>query len=89
MMTLIASTTNSPPMIPSTISCWVATAIAPSAPPRARLPVSPMKTAAGGALNQRKARPAPTIAEHKTGRLPAPATNGTPRYSEKTALPTM
>ena len=52
-----ASTTNSPPTIASTNSWWVATAIAPSAPPRARLPVSPMNTAAGGALNHRKARP--------------------------------
>ena len=38
---------------------------APSAPPSARLPVSPMKTAAGGALYQRKPRPAPTIAAQK------------------------
>ena len=69
MMTDSASTTNSPPMIASTISWWVATAIAPSAPPSARLPVSPMNTAAGGALNHRKARPAPTIAEQQHGQL--------------------
>ena len=58
MITDSASTTKSPPMIASTISCLVATAIAPSAPPSARLPVSPMKTAAGGALYQRKPEPA-------------------------------
>ena len=61
------------------LSVLVATAIAPSAPPRARLPVSPMKTAAGGALNHRKAKPAPTIAEHSTVSSPTPSTNGMPR----------
>ena len=44
-------------MMASTISCLVATAIAPSMPPSASEPVSPMKIEAGGALNQRKPRP--------------------------------
>ena len=43
----------------STISCLVATAMAPSAPPKASDPVSPMKTAAGGALYHRNPRPPP------------------------------
>jgi hypothetical protein len=41
----------------STISCLVATAMAPSAPPSASEPVSPMKTAAGGALYHRNPSP--------------------------------
>ena len=65
MMTDSASTTKRPPMIASTISCLVATAMAPSAPPSARMPVSPMKTAAGGALYQRKPRPPPISAATK------------------------
>src|SRR5207344_2333445 len=59
MMTLTVSTTNNPPTIASTISCLVATATPPSAPPSASEPVSPMKTAAGGALNHRNPSPAP------------------------------
>ena len=61
--------TNSPPTIASTISCLVATATPPSAPPSASEPVSPMKTAAGGALNQRKPRPAPTSAAQEDRQL--------------------
>ena len=57
MMTDSASMTNRPPMMASTISCLVATAIVPIRPPSASEPVSPMKIAAGGALNQRKPRP--------------------------------
>src|SRR5262245_59010325 len=78
-ITLTASSTNSPPTMTSTNSWWVATETAPSAPPKARLPVSPMKTAAGGALNQRKARPAPTTASSSTVKSPAPGTCGRPR----------
>ena len=40
MITETVSTTNRPPTIPRTISCLVATATAPSAPPRARAPRS-------------------------------------------------
>ena len=36
-------------------------------------PVSPMKTIAGGALNQRKPRLAPTSAPQKTASSPEPA----------------
>ena len=74
MMTDTASSTNSPPMMASTISCFVATATAPSAPPSASEPVSPMKIAAGGALNQRKPSPAPISAPQITASSPAPGT---------------
>ena len=59
MITDKASTTNKPPTIANTISCFVTTAIDPNAPPNERAPVSPMKTAAGGALYQRKPKPPP------------------------------
>ena len=66
-MTDTASSTNSPPIMASTISCLTATAIAPSMPPSASEPVSPMKIEAGGALNQRKPRPGAEqrAAEHR------------------------
>ena len=73
-MTDTVSTTNRPPTIISTISCLVATATAPSAPPSARLPMSPMNTAAGGALNHRKPMPAPISAEQNTASSPTPGT---------------
>ena len=65
-MTDAASSTNNPPTIASTSSCLVTMLIAPSAAPIAKDPVSPMKTLAGGALNQRKPSPAPTIAAQNT-----------------------
>ena len=61
-----ASSTNSPPMITSTSSCLVMMLIVPSAAPIDNDPVSPMKTLAGGALNHRKPRLAPTIAAQNT-----------------------
>src|SRR6202021_1170759 len=54
-----ASITNSPPITASTTSCLTATAVAPSRPPSASDPVSPMKICAGGALNHRNPTPAP------------------------------
>src|SRR5690606_18133172 len=78
-MTETASSTNRPPTTASTISWWIETAIAPNAPPKARLPVSPMNTAAGGALNHRNARQAPIMAAQKMASSPAPCTNGIPR----------
>ena len=57
----------------STISCLTATATAPSAPPSGSEPVSPMKTMAGGALYQRKPRPAPISAARNTASSPVPA----------------
>ena len=69
-----ASSTNSPPTTASTISCLVATAIAPIMPPSASEPVSPMKIEAGGALNHRKPSPAPITAPHSTASSPVPAT---------------
>jgi len=73
-ITEMVSSQNSPPMIPSTISCLITTAMVPSIPPSASEPVSPMNTMAGGALNQRKPSPAPIIAAHRTVSSPAPPT---------------
>ena len=53
----------------------------------ARLPVSPMKTCAGWALNQRKPIEAPTSAPQKTVTSPTPATYCTCRYWATTRLP--
>src|SRR4051794_40652678 len=83
-----ASSTNSPPMMASAISCLVATATEPSKPPNASEPVSPMKIEAGGALNQRKPKPPPITAPHNTASSPGPATKRSCRESESTALPT-
>src|SRR6185312_6662969 len=69
-----ASSTNSPPTTASTISCLVATAIAPIMPPSASDPVSPMKIEAGGALNHRNPNPAPITAPHSTASSPVPGT---------------
>ena len=66
------SATNTPPMMPSTISCRVMTASVPSAPPSDSAPTSPMNTCAGWALNHRKARPAPANAPQNTSNSPAP-----------------
>ena len=74
MITDSASSTKRPPMMASTNSCLVATAMAPSTPPSASEPVSPMKIAAGGALNHRKPRPAPTTAPQSTASSPVPGT---------------
>ena len=50
------------------------TAMAPSRPPSASDPVSPMKIWAGGALNHRKPRPAPINAPQITMSSPASGT---------------
>ena len=50
------------------------TATVPSAAPSASEPVSPMKTSAGCALNQRNPSEAPTIAAQKTASSPVPGT---------------
>src|SRR4051794_41784541 len=71
-----ASSTNSPPTTASTISCLVATAIAPIIPPSASDPVSPMKIEAGGALNHRNPKPAPITAPHSTPRSPGAGAEG-------------
>src|SRR6185312_16107255 len=68
------SSTNNPPTMTNTSSCLVTRLTAPSAPPIASEPVSPMKTMAGGALNHRKPRPAPHIAAQKIPSSPAPGT---------------
>src|SRR4029450_8800119 len=79
---------NSPPTTASTISCLVATAIAPIMPPSASDPVSPMKIEAGGALNHRNPNPAPITAPHSTASSPVPGTKWSCRESENTTLPT-
>ena len=61
-------------MMASTISCLVATATVPMSPPSDSEPVSPMKIAAGGALNQRKPSPAPMTAPRITASSPVPGT---------------
>ena len=73
-MTDNASTTNNTPTMANTNSCFVATAIAPRAPPKANDQVSPINTAAGGALYHKKPKPAPTKAEVKTNNSPVPCT---------------
>ena len=73
-ITETASNTNRPPTIASTTSCLVITLIAPSAPPSASEPVSPMNTFAGGALNHKKPSPLPTNAPQKTASSPEPGT---------------
>src|SRR5690606_19893899 len=79
IITESVSSTKRPPITASTISCLVATATAPTAPPRASEPVSPMKILAGGALYQRKPRPAPIIAPQNTATSPTPGTKWTCR----------
>ena len=74
-----ASATNTPPMMPSTISCRTITAMVPSAPPSASAPTSPMNTWAGWVLNQRKARPAPASAAQKMSSSPVPGMYGNSR----------
>ena len=74
------SATNTPPMMPSTISCRVITATVPRPPPKASAPTSPMKTCAGWALNHKNARPAPASAPQKISTSPAPGMCGNSRY---------
>ena len=71
-MTLTASAANTPPIKSSRNSALSRMATVPSAPPIARLPVSPMNTWAGCALNQRKPMAAPISAAQNTASSPAP-----------------
>jgi hypothetical protein len=71
-MTESASSTKTPPMMTSRNSDFSRIATAPSAPPMASEPVSPMKTSAGCALNQRKPSAAPTSAKQKMVSSPEP-----------------
>jgi hypothetical protein len=66
-------------MTKKTISWRTMIAMVPSAPPSASAPTSPMKTCAGWVLNQRKARPAPAIAEQNTSSSPEPGICGNSR----------
>ena len=72
----MASITKRPPVIARTSSCFVITATIPRAPPAEREPVSPIKTIAGGALNHKNPRPAPTRAPQKMASSPVPGIKG-------------
>ena len=60
MITDSASSTNTPPTIPSSSSCLIRMATVPSAAPSASDPTSPMKISAGYELYQRNPSDAPT-----------------------------
>ena len=66
------SRTNKPPIIARRISCLHIIAIEPKDPPKAKDPVSPIKTLAGGALNHRKPKAAPIKEPQKTANSPVP-----------------
>ena len=70
MMTETVSSTNSPPIIASTISCLTIIAIAAKDPPKESDPVSPIKIFAGGALYQRKPKQDPTMEPQKIDSSP-------------------
>src|ERR1039458_2711692 len=67
----VVSATNTPPTNTTRNSDLSRIATAPSAPPSASAPVSPMKTCAGCALYQRKPTDAPNTAVQKTVSSPA------------------
>ena len=70
-MTEIASKTKTKPVINKINSFFVITLIVPITAPRAKLPVSPIKTLAGGALYHKNPSPAPIIEEQKIAISPA------------------
>ena len=65
MITEAVSSTNNPPIIPKTISCFVIILTAHKEQPNDRDPVSPIKILAGGALYHRKPKHDPTIEPQK------------------------
>ena len=83
IITETVSRTNNPPIIANTISCFVATAIAPIALPTDNDPVSPIKTIAGGALYHKKPKPEPIKAAQIIANSPVPDMKGSFKYSEK------
>ena len=64
--------------------CCTIKAMAPTSPPNASDPVSPMKTSAGAELYQRNARHAPNKDVHIIVNSPAPSTCSIRRVSDKT-----
>ena len=66
MITEAVSNTNSPPIIPKTISCLEIKLTAPKDPPNDNEPVSPIKIFAGGALYHKNPKHDPTIEPQKT-----------------------
>jgi len=65
MITETVSSTNKPPIITKTISCFVIILTAPRELPKDNEPVSPIKIFAGGALYHKKPRHDPTIEPQK------------------------
>ncbi len=61
IITEAVSKTNKPPIIPKIISCFTIILTAPKEPPNDKDPVSPIKIFAGGALNPKNPKHAPTI----------------------------
>ena len=88
MITETVSSTNKPPIIPKTISCFEIILTAPKDPPNDREPVSPIKIFAGGALYHKKPKHDPTIEPQKIVASPTLGMYGICIYSEKTVLPT-
>ena len=71
-MTESVSITNNPPIMNKTSACFIDTAIQPRAEPRDKDPVSPMNTAAGGALYHKNPNPLPIKAEENIRISPLP-----------------
>ena len=72
IITESVSITNKPPTINKTSSCLIDTAMQPRAEPRDNDPVSPIKTAAGGALYHKNPKPLPIRAEENISISPLP-----------------
>jgi len=70
MITETVSSTNKPPIIPKTISCFEIILTAPQDPPNDREPVSPIKIFAGGSLYHTKPKHDPTIEPQKIDASP-------------------
>src|SRR3990167_1597277 len=77
------SATNIDPASTRSSSCLIRIATAPRMPPMVSAPVSPRKTSAGGALNQRNPRRPPSMPARTTVISPAPITLMTCRYRLK------
>src|SRR5580704_17814183 len=86
MITESASSTKTPPIESSRISCLMITATVPIAPPSASDPTSPMNISAGCALYQRNPNDAPTSEPQKITRSPAAGIFWISKYSAYRAL---
>src|SRR5437667_12856057 len=88
MMTDSASSTNTPPTMPSSSSGLMRMATVPSAAPSASDPTSPMKISAGYELYQRNPSDAPTSDPQNTVSSAIGEKWGRSRYSASTRFPT-